>query len=358
MTRATRAALAGAILAGALAPPASAHELTDTSRTPGTPIHPPQAPPNLRVEDVPGLSHTAAVVSWDEPHSHHIRHVRHERERFGIRGFDSSRDYRDYWITLRTTPLPSTAGTIDRCIDRSATAPPGCIRRSHSALARFHGPAPGVLSSPVTTTTYPLSRRSLTVHDLTPETTYYVHVAGIFAASGKTYAGAGTTATFTTAANPDGTPETPGTVATPGCSYEHRIVGVPGTTTGGYIGRVWVSSKMPNATASIRAYQGDNGHPLDVLDKEGNAVESVTLAPANSIQRFRTEAAQGWHVVTITHPSATAMHAASVVLRVRGPEGVQILPIPPAEHCEPTPPSGTDSQPVRAREPREPATSQ
>ena len=93
---------------------------------------------------------------------------------------------------------------------------------------------------------------------------------------------------------------------------------------------------MPNATASIRAYQGDNGHPLDVLDSADHAIGSVvSLNPANSIQRFQTEAAQGWHVVTITHTTARAMHAAFVVLRVRGPDGVQIVPIPPAEHCEP-----------------------
>ena len=120
------------------------------------------------------------------------------------------------------------------------------------------------------------------------------------------------------------------------CTYEHRIVGVPGTTAGGYVGRVWVSSKMPGATARIRAYQGDNGHALDVLDGAGHAIGSVvSLGPANSIQRFRTEGAQGWHVVTVTHATARAMRAASVILRVRGPEGVQILPIPPTEHCEP-----------------------
>ena len=290
----------------------------------------PEAPGNLRVEGVAGLSHTAAAVSWDEPLNARtvIRTV--------TRSDWESRSFREYWITLRTTPLPSAAGTVDRCIDRrSAPAPRGCIRRSYSVPALIKIFPQQWLDPPVWETN-PLSRQTSTVHDLTPGTTYYVHVANIFNASGKTYAGAGTTTTFTTTAAPGGTPTEPETPGTDGaCTYEHRIVGVPGTTTGGYTGRVWVSSKAPNATATIRAYQGDNGHPLDVLDKEGSAVESVTLAPANSIQRFRTEDAQGWHVVTVTHPTARAMHAASVVLRVRGPDGVQIVPIPPAEHCEP-----------------------
>ena len=119
------------------------------------------------------------------------------------------------------------------------------------------------------------------------------------------------------------------------CTYEHRIVGVPGTTGGGYIGRVWVSSKKDDATARIRAYQGDNGHPLDLLDGDGQPIGPVvSLSPANSIKQFRTEGARGWHVVTVTHATARSMHSASVVLRIRGPDGVQIVPIPPSEHCE------------------------
>ena len=183
------------------------------------------------------------------------------------------------------------------------------------------------------------------MHDLAPATTYYVHVAGVFNRAGfKLYAAAGTTTTFTTAASPDGTePETPETPTEPetpdpgtaGCTYEHRVVGVPGTTGGGYIGRVWVSSKKDDATATIRAYQGDNGHELDLLDGDGQPIGPVvSLSPANSIKQFRTEGAQGWHVVTVTHATARAMHAASVVLRIRGPDGVQIVPIPPTEHCE------------------------
>ena len=136
-------------------------------------------------------------------------------------------------------------------------------------------------------------------------------------------------------------PETPTEPETPdpgtqACTYEHRIVGVPGTTGGGYIGRVWVSSKKDDATARIRAYQGDNGHELDVLDGSGRAIGPVvSLSPANSIKQFRTEGARGWHVVTVTHATARAMHSASVVLRIRGSDGVQMVPIPPSEHCEP-----------------------
>ena len=274
LKRTAAAFLFAAFVAGATGTRnASAHATLSEDEAAGrAPTHPPEAPPNLRVEGVPGLSHTAAVVSWDEPHTHNVRTVgENGRRPATVRGgVIISRSYRDYWITLRTTPLPSTAGTVDRCVDRSATAPPGCIRRSYSVLAQTvtrrivtsipDWPVPpGTLDPPPTTTTYPLRSGTLTMHDLTPATTYYVHVAGPFTRAGKTYAGAGTTTTFTTAANPDGTePETPGTVAAPGCTYEHRIIGIPGTTANAYTGRILITSKEPNATARIREVDPDN----------------------------------------------------------------------------------------------------
>ena len=86
MTTTTRAAFAAFLfadfVAGTLAPrPASAHVM-DVPESPilmvsqlpaGTDIpsvHRVQAPPNLRVSSARGLSHTAAVISWDVAHSH------------------------------------------------------------------------------------------------------------------------------------------------------------------------------------------------------------------------------------------------------------------------------------------------
>ena len=201
MTTTLKHVAAAFAFAGSLATGfASAHVMDDTVSIPGTislhdipdqdipSIHRVQAPPNLRVEGAPGLSHTAAVVSWDEAHSHtYFRVVLTDGDDFVVKAPNPTMNF-GYWVTLRTTPLPTSAGTIDRCIDRSVPAPAGCIRGG-SQRRTFRG------TDPLRTT----------VHDLTPETTYYVHVAGTFEASGKRYASAGTTTTFTTAANPDGT---------------------------------------------------------------------------------------------------------------------------------------------------------
>ena len=320
---------AAVVLAGAFAPRfASAHVMVESDPLPiyvpniplpiPPPAHPAQAPPNLRVESVPGLSHTTAVISWDRAHSHD-----HFRARGGIRLGHPSRN-KGYWVTLSTTHLPTSAGTIDRCIDRSVTAPPGCIRRQHAA-----GP-------------YDRNGRiveSVVVHDLTPETTYYVHVAGTFHASGKDYASTGTTTTFTTTANPDGTPtepEPPGP-ASQTCTYKHRLIGVPGTTGGGYTSQILISSEDSKATVKLRAYQSDNGAPIDVLDSTGSAVGATTsLSPANSLKVFRLEGAQGWHTVIVSHPTARAMRRATVAMRLREPDvGVNIIPAQGIEDCTP-----------------------
>ena len=147
-------------------------------------------------------------------------------------------------------------------------------------------------------------------------------------------------------------PETPGPVAET-CTYEHRFTGVPGTTANAYIGQIRISSKAPNATATIRAYQADNGHRIDVLDTDGRAVETVSLAPANSVKRFRIEGIRGWHPVTVEHPSESAMTAASVALRIREPDGSIEDSYPPErKHCEPT----TDTGPVTETGTPPPAT--
>ena len=126
-------------------------------------------------------------------------------------------------------------------------------------------------------------------------------------------------------------PETPAP-PTQACTYKHRIIGIPGTTGGGYTGQILISSEEPNATARILAFQHDNGHPIDVLDKEGRAVESVTLSP----KVLRLEGARGWHTAIIEHDSARAMRSAAVALRIRSPDvGVSVVPVLGIEHCEP-----------------------
>ena len=130
-------------------------------------------------------------------------------------------------------------------------------------------------------------------------------------------------------------PETPEEPET--CTYEHRFTGVPGTTANAYIGQIRISSKAPNATATLRAYQADNGHRIDVLDTDGRAVETVSLAPARSVKRFRIEGIRGWHPVTVEHPSESAMQAATVALRIREPDGSIEDSYPLGiKHCEPT----------------------
>ena len=173
------------------------------------------------------------------------------------------------------------------------------------------------------------SSYSETVSELTPETTYYVHVVETYIHRGgfSIPVGYGATATITTTAAPETPtdpetstppePETPGPEA-PDCTCEHRITGVPGTTANAYTGRILISSKEPNATAALRAFQADNGHPIDVLDAEGSAVGSATsLAPAHSVKRFQLEGARGWHTVIVEHPTARAMRRATVSLMLR-----------------------------------------
>ena len=121
------------------------------------------------------------------------------------------------------------------------------------------------------------------------------------------------------------------------CTYEHRLIGVPGTTGAGFTSQILISSKDTNATATIRAYQSDNGQSIDVLDSEGSAVGYTTsLSPANSVKQFRLEGARGWHTVIVEHPTARAMRRATVAMRLREPDtGVSIILAERIEDCEP-----------------------
>ena len=129
-------------------------------------------------------------------------------------------------------------------------------------------------------------------------------------------------------------PETPDPEA-PTCTYEHRMTGVPGATGAGFTGQILISSKDATATVKLRAYQHDNGHAIDVLDKEGSAVgASTSLAPANSTKMFRLEEIRGWHTVIVEHPTKAAMENATVAMRLREPDtGATVIPIPGIEHC-------------------------
>ena len=141
------------------------------------------------------------------------------------------------------------------------------------------------------------------------------------------------------------TPTEPETPAPPAqtCTYEHRLIGVPGTTANAYTGRILVSSKTPGATATIRGFHRDTGLPIDVLDSEGDALTGpVSLDPARSVKRFSIEAVTGWHPVTVEHPSESAMQAATVAMRVREPGGSIVDSYPPErEHCQPA--TGTET---------------
>ena len=115
------------------------------------------------------------------------------------------------------------------------------------------------------------------------------------------------------------------------------MTGVPSTTGGGFTSQILIASKDSKATAKLRAYQNDNGAPIDVLDSEGSAVgASTSLAPANSVKVFRLEEIRGWHTVIVEHPSKAAMDNATVAMRLREPDtGVSVEHVQGIEHCTP-----------------------
>ena len=168
------------------------------------------------------------------------------------------------------------------------------------------------------------------VHDSRPHSHSDLKHAHPFAAQEHTHTYAAVDHTHEAPAAP--APETPEPAAQT-CTYKHRLIGVPGASA--YSGRILISSELPNATATIRAYQSDNGHRIDVLDADGRDVETVSLDPANSVKRFTIEAAQGWHPVIVTHPSESAMQAATVAMRYRDGGSLEDSYPPGIEHCEP-----------------------
>ena len=346
---------AAALLATATPRTADGHDATD-----GT-FHRPEPPRNLRVQGIAGPRTNAVVVSWEAGHSHQ----------------DSPFARAGYWLTLHTSPLPPVLPPISSIFSRSPETPPVTPRDSCLATGtsrpRSTSPtmAAGCRNFGIDTR---LSRFALVITGLMPGTTYHVRVLSTGSNIGQCYLTGrtstdcptatelrnypglnsrafgynndrrGVTATVTEFGTelpdpviPD--PETPTTPdpETPDCTYEHRLAGIPGSTANAYTARILVSSKEPNATATIRAYQHDNGHPIDVLDEGGSAVGATTsLAPAHSVKRFRLEDARGWHTVIVEHPTARAMRRAAVTMMLRGPDvGVQIVPVQGIEDCTP-----------------------
>ena len=298
--------------------------------------------PNIQARHAPGMSHNAIVVSWDAV----------KRSGYGIGGtgeqpitsnsYDYDGEYHrgrawpwvtGYWVTLSTTRYASP-----RCFYRQFPTPVNCYRRDV---------APGSASY------------SETFTGLSPETTYYIDVAPTFQNprydGGPRYtfvadypryivALGGRRATITTTVagetpdpdtsdpeteNPD--PSTP----EPDCTYEHRLIGVPGTTRAGYTSQILISSKDSKATVKLRAYQAFNGAPIDVLNSDDQAVGSTTsLSPANSVKQFKLEGITGWHIVIVEHPSKAAMDNATVAMRIREPDsGVSIELAERIEQC-------------------------
>ena len=339
MTTTTRSALAAclftAIVAGALAP-----RITTAT---GVSTHGPHGPGNLQVSRVAGNAHNAIVVSWDKLHFHPV---------------DGSHSYTilNYEFAL----LPNGD-------------PAFCLVALHRPV--FGGRGPEYMTYPNSghpraagciLRTVPLDgsdRYSETVTGLKPDTSYTIWVVALYtitdlhSGTTLTYGGDSTvstpaaTATITTASPPD--PETPA-AASQTCTYKHRLIGVPGAST--YAGRILVSSEKADATATIRAYQGDNGHPLDVLDADGRAAETIELDPANSIKRFTLEGAEGWHTVIVEHPSASAMSAATVTMRYRDTGGnIEDTYAPAVEHCQPASSTGPVTQTDSPTEPETPS---
>ena len=316
-------------------------------------FHVPKPPQNLQVTGIAGNNNNAAVVSWDAGHSH-------PGTPFALTGYLLS-------ITVKE-PLPEDGEWPSRCIETSViqTQDPDCVSRwcknqrqreipcglstcppSRWGIPIYSAPisvCPLVEACTVTRNTCslrsPLAIPGTASHTeiitgLTPGTPYYVRVTARYADT-QTGGATGSVTIFDTETPDPETPEpeTPDPV-TPGCSYKHRLIGVPGTTGAGYTGQILISSEDSKATVNIRAYQKDNGAPIDVLDSEGSAIgSSVSLSPANSVKQFRLEEIRGWHIVIVEHPSKAAMENATVAMRLREPDtGVSIELAERIEQC-------------------------
>lgn len=307
--RAAAACLFTAIVAGSLAPRFASAHTDEEARNGG--FHLPEAPKNLRVQGLTGTRSNAVIVAWDPGHSHRYP-TRYRPADYELRVVSSQTLCTDAGNYRAFTEYP------DRCMRRVI---PGSASVTEIVSGLNAGPA-----------------------------SYFVTVT---ARVRRTEDGPGNTATGTVTFPSSPTipiappPPEPGTPSPPGpvtsgpvaqvCTWKHRIVGIPGSTGGGYTAQILISSEEPNATARIRAFQVGNGQRLDVLDKEGNAVESVTLTPLHSVKEFRLEGARGWHTAIVEHATARAMRRATVAVRLRGPDvGVSVEHVAGIEHCEPT----------------------
>ena len=350
------------IVAGLIAPGfAFAHsQLTLLERGDPGRIHAPEAPRNLRARYRPQVAspggwsglfctvvdavwHCPAVtLSWDHGHFH--------IENAGT-------PFLQYQIYLLKNP----AGTTSPLYGQSGPDPEGPQGRCNRNA---------VISGDCVQ--YTTADTSATIPYVELDTTYYVYVKMEYTQDGPRHYATTTITTSSETETPTEPetptdpetptepetptdpetptePETPDTLTT-GCTYKHRFTGVPGKTANAYIGQIRISSELPNATATIRAYQSDNGHRIDVLNDEGHAVENVSLAPANSVKRFRIEDIQGWHPVIVTHPSESAMQAATVAMRIREPGGSIEDSYPPGiEHCQPATASVSEAPDLTVR---------
>ena len=346
MTTKTAAAfaaiLAAAFVAGSLAPRmASAHNGANMNVDEGA--HYP-GPPTIQVKRAPGNEHNAIVVSWGEAHIH-PHYGGSQKHKHG-----QIYQIADYRVAIFTTNLAfvGDGGEVRRLSQdliacealeyhgyRGANIhplPAGCIRRIVSLTGS--GEYSETFSGLQPDTSYSVSVRTAYRY---PSPSW--HPPGDGTISDRTPLTSAATASITTA-SPPATPTDPEPPAAQTCTYEHRLIGVPGASA--YAGRILVSSKATSATATIRAYQADNGHALDVLDADGRDVETIDLSPANSIKRFTLEGAAGWHKVTVEHASASAMSAATVAMRYRDPGGsVENTYAPAVEDCRPTSTTGT-----------------
>ena len=365
-TRATFAAcLFAAFVAGTLAPKcAPAHPQLAPGEVAGDPQHD-RAQSGFYKWHV---THDAITLAWEGAHHHYAGNYFYTGPADDRRG-----QWRDYHLTL--IPLdryrinhntsyrnpPQYHLPIINCALRSPTnylyfwelvLPDGCIQHNE-----------------------PFGRDNyeITITGLKPNTVYGLVQQGafLFRPDNGSATASWSTRIFRTAVAPDGwipppsmtrhreppytetVEKNPPAPVAQTCTYEHRFTGVPGTTANAYNGRIRLSSKEPNATATIRAYQAGNGHRIDVLDAAGRAVETVSLAPAYSVKLFTIEAIRGWHPVIVTHPSAAAMQAATVAMRIREPGGSVEDSYPPAvAQCQPASGTGTPAPDLAVRSAR------
>ena len=305
-------------------------------------FHVPEPPQNLRVTGIAGNDSNVAVVSWETGHSHPNTPFAQSGYLLSItaqvpEGETQSRECMVSYV-LRTQSSVCLRNLF--CCGYVRNRPRTCpVRLScpvncpyvEQTLTRNPCEVSGLISIPNKST------HTEVVTGLTPDTTYYVTVSARY---GGTHTGGVTerVAIFGTDIPNPVTPTDPETPPPSGCTYSHTLTGAPAATANAYTSRILITTREPDATATISAYQADNGHPIDVLDSEGNALFGpVSLAPARSVKRFQMEEIQGWHSVIVEHPSERAMKRATVVMRLREPDGgVSIVPAQGVSDCEST----------------------